>query len=64
MRRRTYRAHGRINAYMASPAHIEIIGEEAQDEVAKEAEAPTIAKQTKKQIAQKRSKLIKVGEKK
>ena len=25
MRRRTYRAHGRINAYMASPCHIEII---------------------------------------
>ena len=24
-RRRTYRAHGRINAYMASPAHVEII---------------------------------------
>jgi large subunit ribosomal protein L17e len=25
MRRRTYRAHGRINAYMASPCHIELI---------------------------------------
>lgn len=25
MRRRTYRAHGRINAYMSSPAHIELI---------------------------------------
>ena len=24
-RRRTYRAHGRINPYMASPAHIEIV---------------------------------------
>jgi hypothetical protein len=24
-RRRTYRAHGRINAYMSSPCHIEII---------------------------------------
>ncbi len=25
MRRRTYRAHGRINAYMSSPAHIEVV---------------------------------------
>ena len=24
-RRRTYRAHGRINAYMSSPCHVEII---------------------------------------
>ena len=25
MRRRTYRAHGRINAYMSSPCHIELV---------------------------------------
>ena len=25
MRRRTYRAHGRINAYKSSPCHIEMI---------------------------------------
>jgi len=25
LRRRTYRAHGRINAYMSSPSHIELI---------------------------------------
>jgi len=25
MRRRTYRAHGRINAYMSSPCHVEMI---------------------------------------
>ncbi len=24
-RRRTYRAHGRINAYMSSPCHVEVI---------------------------------------
>ena len=24
MRRRTYRAHGRINPYMSSPCHIEV----------------------------------------
>merc|ERR1711976_370061 len=28
IRRRTYRAHGRINPYMASPCHIELILEE------------------------------------
>jgi large subunit ribosomal protein L17e len=33
MRRRTYRAHGRINPYMSSPCHIEIIAEEAQEDV-------------------------------
>ena len=27
MRRRTYRAHGRINPYMASPCHVELIME-------------------------------------
>mmetsp|Transcript_712 Transcript_712/g.2377 ORF Transcript_712/g.2377 Transcript_712/m.2377 type:complete len:171 (-) Transcript_712:83-595(-) len=30
IRRRTYRAHGRINAYMSSPCHIEIILQERQ----------------------------------
>lgn len=30
IRRRTYRAHGRINAYMASPCHIEIVLQEKQ----------------------------------
>ena len=34
-RRRTYRAHGRINAYMASPCHIEMILEEQEESVAK-----------------------------
>lgn len=24
-RRRTYRAHGRINAYMSNPAHLELV---------------------------------------
>ena len=30
IRRRTFRAHGRINAYMSSPSHIEIVLEEKQ----------------------------------
>ena len=34
-RRRTYRAHGRINPYMSSPAHIELILSEAPEKVAK-----------------------------
>ncbi|KAJ5126918.1 2-hydroxyacid dehydrogenase [Penicillium atrosanguineum] len=34
-RRRTYRAHGRINPYMTNPCHIELILTEANEEVAK-----------------------------
>ncbi len=63
MRRRTYRAHGRVNAYESSPAHIQIIAEEMADEVQKEADAPA-PKLTKKQAAQAaaKAKKIKVGE--
>ena len=32
-RRRTYRAHGRINPFMCSPCHIEIILAQDEDEV-------------------------------
>ena len=35
-RRRTYRAHGRINAYLASNCHVEIILEELKQKVKKE----------------------------
>ena len=38
MRRRTYRAHGRINPYQSSPAHIQIIAAETDIEIRKEAE--------------------------
>ncbi|XP_014671694.1 PREDICTED: 60S ribosomal protein L17-like [Priapulus caudatus] len=34
MRRRTYRAHGRINPYMSSPCHIEVILAEKEQNVA------------------------------
>jgi large subunit ribosomal protein L17e len=37
-RRRTYRAHGRINAFMSCPAHVEIIATEKARDVAKAAE--------------------------
>ena len=60
MRRRTYRAHGRINAYQSSPAHIEIIVEEKNDEIVKEKEVVEL-KLTKKQLAQRKGKLVKVG---
>ena len=33
LRRRTYRAHGRINAYMSSPCHVELILSSPTDEV-------------------------------
>ncbi|CAM9459440.1 unnamed protein product, partial [Chrysoparadoxa australica] len=55
MRRRTYRAHGRINAYMSSPAHIELVLGEKPQQVKKEVEEP---KMTRKQAARKR---IRVG---
>ncbi|KAK3594341.1 hypothetical protein CHS0354_026218 [Potamilus streckersoni] len=35
MRRRTYRAHGRINPYMSSPCHIEVILAEKEQAVPK-----------------------------
>jgi len=41
MRRRTYRAHGRINPYMSSPCHIEVILTEKQTPVKKTAEKKT-----------------------
>ena len=39
-RRRTYRAHGRINPYMSSPCHVEVVLQEAVEAVKKEAENP------------------------
>ncbi|KAJ6988771.1 60S ribosomal protein L17-2 [Populus alba x Populus x berolinensis] len=35
-RRRTYRAHGRINPYMSSPCHIELVLSEKEEPVKKE----------------------------
>ncbi|KAK7373248.1 hypothetical protein VNO80_06648 [Phaseolus coccineus] len=37
-RRRTYRAHGRINPYMSSPCHIKLILSEKEEPVRKEPE--------------------------
>ena len=38
-RRRTYRAHGRINPYMSNPCHIEMILTEGSETVAKAEDA-------------------------
>ncbi|GFV86280.1 60S ribosomal protein L17 [Trichonephila clavipes] len=56
MRRRTYRAHGRINPYMSSPSHIEVILSEKEEVVAKPAadeEAPKKKVSKKKMARQK-----------
>ena len=55
-RRRTYRAHGRINAYMSQPAHVEIMLGEKEETVAK---APREVKLSKKGLAKRR--FVKVG---
>ena len=50
MRRRTYRAHGRINAYLSSPTHIEMVASEAESLVPKSSVAPAKPKLTQQQI--------------
>merc|ERR1712032_871787 len=53
-RRRTYRAHGRINAYMSSPCHIEMILQEKEEHVEKPVEEVKAKKFTKKQLAKRK----------
>eukprot|EP00241_Pyramimonas_parkeae_P011791 CAMPEP_0114225818 /NCGR_PEP_ID=MMETSP0058-20121206/885_1 /TAXON_ID=36894 /ORGANISM="Pyramimonas parkeae, CCMP726" /LENGTH=186 /DNA_ID=CAMNT_0001336469 /DNA_START=53 /DNA_END=613 /DNA_ORIENTATION=- len=50
-RRRTYRAHGRINPYMSSPCHVEVFLTEKDEVVAKQAEDVPAPKLTRKQAA-------------
>ncbi|KAK8537314.1 hypothetical protein V6N13_042247 [Hibiscus sabdariffa] len=47
-RRRTYRAHGRINPYMSSPCHIELTLSEKEEPVKKEPETQLAASKSKK----------------
>merc|ERR1712002_622612 len=55
MRRRTYRAHGRINPYMSSPCHVEIILSEKEQVVPKaEEELAAKKKVSKKKLARQR----------
>ncbi|OEH78152.1 60S ribosomal protein L17 [Cyclospora cayetanensis] len=56
-RRRTYRAHGRINAYMSSPCHIQLILREDSKAVEKPKDKKII-RLSKKQLARRR---IRVG---
>merc|ERR1711926_62742 len=52
MRRRTYRAHGRINPYMSTPCHLEVILGEKEDVVSKvKDDEPSKKKVSKKKLA-------------
>merc|ERR1711970_84754 len=51
MRRRTYRAHGRINPYMSSPCHIEVVLVEKEETFAEASAEPE-----KKKVSQKKLK--------
>eukprot|EP00386_Alphamonas_edax_P011230 GDKI01035673.1.p2 GENE.GDKI01035673.1~~GDKI01035673.1.p2 ORF type:complete len:186 (-),score=71.49 GDKI01035673.1:180-737(-) len=53
-RRRTYRAHGRINPYMSSPCHVELFLEEKTEGVEKAEEKKAPVKFTKVQMARRR----------
>merc|ERR1712072_1445034 len=55
MRRRTYRAHGRINPYMSSPCHIELCLVEKEGAFAKNTSEPERKKVSQKKL--KRQKL-------
>merc|ERR1712045_188849 len=56
-RRRTYRAHGRINPFMSHPCHIEMILTEGEERVAKEAEVGK-KKVSKKKLAKEKQKMM------
>ncbi|KAJ5901771.1 2-hydroxyacid dehydrogenase [Penicillium taxi] len=51
-RRRTYRAHGRINPYMTNPCHIELILTEANEEVKKAPETAVVRLSSRQRGAQ------------
>ncbi|KAI6114018.1 ribosomal protein L22/L17 [Pisolithus sp. B1] len=57
-RRRTYRAHGRINPYQGHPCHVEIILSVSEEEVErskdKEAVAPSFSSLNRRQVARRR----------
>ena len=55
MRRRTYRAHGRINPYMSSPCHVEVILAEKEQAVPRPG-GGTEEEPAKKKVSQKKLK--------
>lgn len=59
LRRRTYRAHGRINPYMSSPCHIEVILTEKEDLVSKVPhDEPAKKKLSKKKLQRQKEKMM------
>lgn len=59
LRRRTYRAHGRINPYMSSPCHIELIVSEKEQVVAKVDDEPSSKKKlSKKKLQRQKEKMM------
>merc|ERR1719397_1646192 len=56
MRRRTYRAHGRINPYMSSPCHFEICLVEKEQAFVKSPEEPEKKKMSKKKLQKEKMK--------
>ena len=60
-RRRTYRAHGRINPYMRVPAHIEVILTKKAEPVAKAAGAGELVRQHKAKLARRSAASAKVA---
>ncbi|KAK5069661.1 60S ribosomal protein L17B [Lithohypha guttulata] len=57
-RRRTYRAHGRINPYMSNPCHIELILTEGEEAVSKAEETQVSKKLNSRQRGAERRRLI------
>merc|ERR1712083_950838 len=60
MRRRTYRAHGRINPYMSSPRHIEITLVEKEQAFAR-ADEPERKKESKKKLQKQKAQASREG---
>merc|ERR1711881_56283 len=56
MRRRIYRAHGRINPYMSSPCHIEVTLVEKEQSFAKAEAEPEKKKESKKKLQKEKMK--------
>ena len=61
MRRRTYRAHGRINPYMSSPCHIELWLEEREEAFAKGASEPEAKKVSQKKLKKQKRQMAMEG---
>lgn len=61
MRRRTYRAHGRINPFMSSPCHVEMILAEREEAVPKAEEEMKKKKVSQKKLKREKMKAAMTG---